>query len=101
MPCPPFPPWKSTKKSLWNSLLYSFFQLLTSSLSKDLTVYSFPFSVTSTVKLRISVRGRDRSIEGSENRRTIEQAYKHYTLRHTHIILIMLHTTVYRFAYKH
>jgi hypothetical protein len=101
MPCLPVPPWKSTKKPLWNSSLYSFFQFLTSCFSKDLTVYSFPFSVTSTMKLRISARCRDRSIDGSENRRTIEQVYKHHTLRHTHTILIMLHTTVYRFTYKH
>jgi len=95
MPCLPVPLWWSTKKPFWNSSLYRFFQFLTSCSSKDLTVYSFPFSVTSTAKLRISVRGRDRSIDGSENRRTIEQAHKHYTLRHTQTVLIMLHTTVY------
>ena len=91
---------KTTKKLLWNYSLYRFFQFLTCCFSKDLTVRSLPFSVTSTVKLRISVRNRDRSIDGSENRRRIEQAHKHYTLCHTHTILIILHTTVYGFTYK-
>jgi hypothetical protein len=55
---------------------------------------------TELVKFLISVRGRDRSNDGSENR-IIEQARKHYTLPHTHTILIMLHTTIYVFTYKH
>jgi hypothetical protein len=64
MPCPSVSPWYSTKK-------------LKLFVEQIFPVPNFLFlygNVTSTVKLRISVRGRDRSIDGSKNRRTITGA---------------------------